>query len=732
MKKSRKTAIIVLFFLSALLFAGGIAVFAYATEGAKLDESKLPAVNDGITVFDADGNEIESVDFVKIEDISPHIVHAFIAIEDKRFFKHNGIDLLRVGGAFIHDVKNKDFSQGGSTITCQLVKNTQLSNEKTLRRKAKEAKIALELEKKYTKEEILEMYLNILYFGKGVYGIKSACNLIFNKSPKEVSVAEAASLAATVANPSKYSPLLNKEENAGRKKIVLQLMREQGYLTKDTEAKAQTEEIIINKAENCNNTLKNVRNLLLLEAKTILKEKGRFDKNVKIYSYIIPSAQCAAESAIAQNLTQNTSYAAVNKRILLADNKTGGIIAYAGEGSPFTLPRQPGSTIKPLLYGAAIEKGKLTTQSQFLDEPTDFSGYSPKNYKEIYYGWVSAEQALGKSLNSVAVKIMQEVGIEQAYDYIERSGIKLTERDKTLSLALGGTTYGSTISELCTSYMTLANQGARKNVTFIAKIEDYNGKTIYQNKEKRALALSPSSAYIVTEMLKNAAKNGTAKQLSYLNFPIAAKTGTVAKGNGNSDAWVAGYTSKHTFVCWFGSTDGAMDSSVTGGNQPTKTARYMLESVYKDDSPKDFIRPSTVSYAAISTDIKERFHLLVPQSTFELGRSERIPISEAFSFDAINKSDFYLANLDVFLSKNEISVRFDQVKGVTYDVFINDQPCDKKEGAYRARKTKSFFEKVEIVCKNDDIVLYKKRKFVTPYGSRMVSTFASACAINAS
>lgn len=714
MKKTRKIIFILFLILSSVLYITGWVVFLKLSDGATLDVSKLPINAENISVYDKNGDEIsKNHRILKLEEMSHYIPEAFLSMEDKRFYRHNGIDVIRIGGALIEDIKSRDFTQGGSTITCQLIKNTQLTSEKSLKRKFQEAKLAMKLERKYDKKEILEMYFDVLYFGKNIYGVEGACRNIYGKSPMEINAAEAASLAATIANPSKYSPIYDLSANKARATVVLEQMKKDGYLTEEAAENMKNADIIIKYKEFDNNCTKKAVNFVLNEAKSILESRGILSPKYDVYTYIDPRIQSYAEHALEESSLPSDK---IEKKFLLADNKTGGIVAYAGKNSPFTDARQQGSTIKPFLYGAAIEKGILTTETQYNDLPRSYNGYSPKNYKDIYYGWISAETALAKSVNSVAVRILSDTGIENACKYIANCGIDLDEKDKNLALALGGTTFGSTPVELLTAYMTLANQGLQREITFIDKITDKSGRVLYKNAKTAAQTVSASSAFIVTEMMKSAVNSGTAAHLSDLNIPIAAKTGTVALRDGNSDAWIVGFTSEHTFLAWCGSENGQeMPSSVTGGNQPAKMARTLLASLYKNQAPDDFTKPINVRYIKINTDIKENFHLLVPRSAFEIGRSESVPVSDNFTFDHLDQEDFYLEDLEISSERKELSVSFKRVLGIRYEVYADHKKCKEKDFVYQTKCKGNSFVTVEIYCKKGNQTLFRKSKLVIPY-----------------
>ena len=711
--RSRKVLIVSLLIVSLAVYIGAIAVYVIATQGAELDESKLPIRASAVTITDAMGDRLKNDNYVALSDIPDHLKNAFIAMEDKRFYKHHGIDPIRILGATVANLKNGSAAQGGSTITCQLVKNTHLNQEKTLKRKLREAKIALQVEKNYSKDEILEMYLNVLYFGNGIYGIGNACRRVFGKSPSEISVAEAASLAATIASPARYSPMLDTVANKERSALVLSKMLSVGVISNDTYVEAKSCDITINYGEFHNNSTNFDVNFILNEAASLL---GRTPKELRssrltIETYLLPEAQEYAGSALASFPAEDT-----DRKLLIADNTTGGIIAYVGNASPFSAPRQQGSTLKPFIYAAASETGRLTTETPLYDSPCTFNGYAPQNYRGVYRGWMSAKSALANSSNVIAVKVLNETGIDACRKYMQKCGITLDEADNHLALALGGTTHGSTASALCGAYMTLANQGVSRDITFIKRIIDPSGKVLYRHSPQIKRAVSPSSAYIVTEMLQETVNSGTASQLSYLNIPLAAKTGTVAREDGNSDAWTIGYTSEHTFLCWYGAKDGkTMPNSVTGGNLPAKTLRSALGRLYEKEKPNNFNVPSEIRYVAINADIKDSFHALVPASLFEVGAKETIPITPKFTFDSLNKGDFYLKNLSFTTRGKLLHVQFERVPGVEYSVYADGAPCAEEDSAFVTLRKTNAFVKIDIVCKYNKDTVFRQSKLVIPY-----------------
>lgn len=713
MKKSRKISIFILLTMSVAAVIGVGVYFADMLDGAALDESTLPT-EASLRIYDKNGELMDRTGYVTIDEISSFIKNAFIAVEDKRFYEHNGIDLYRLVGAAIQNIKKGEITQGGSTISNQLVKNTHLSNQRTLQRKVQEAKITLELEKRYSKDQILEMYLNVVYFGKGIYGVGDACRVIYGVLPSEVSAIQAASLAATIANPSRYSILFNKTENEKRTKMILSLMREQGRLSSAEYLESQNGEITINYSDFNNNYDEIYHNSTLLEAKRILKDltDKNADTSYKVYTFFDPKAQAAASYALSSyHLEDNNSH---SKEITIADNYSGGIVAYASNNPRSgQVRRQPGSLLKPFIYTTAIEQGAILPDSQMMDEARDFEGYSPKNYGNTYYGWVSARDALSLSINTVAVDILDKIGIDAGYQAIEKSGIHLDQRDKNLSLALGGTTYGSTCTDIAKGYMTLANQGMQRELSFIRKIEDKSGKIVYERKSTDIYAFSRESTYLTTDMMMSCAKEGTAKQLKYLPYNVAAKTGTVAAKNGNSDAWCAAFTTSNTFVCRYSSEgDETLPDSVTGGNLPTKVIRATMKDLYANDAPKDFILPPFVKKVRIDKSIKEAFHKLVPYKNTGYGESETIFATANYTFDAADPERMLIGDIIINVIEDTPTIAFQPYPSLQYEVWLNGTKCPELSGIYQAEKQRFPIGKLEIYVYRGGRELWKTTRLV--------------------
>ena len=564
--------------LSFFTFLG----YLHFSPGLKIEVGKFTKESLSITFYDSCDNEIGRANSEKrridIKELPPHITQAFIAVEDKRFFKHNGVDLYGIARAIKNNLLSKGVKEGGSTITQQLIKNTHLSSEKTISRKIKEIKLALKLERLYSKDEILEFYLNSIYFGEGAYGIESASLNYFGKSATQLSIIEAAALASTIKAPSIYNP--RKAECAKRSKIVLSAMKDQNYITSEEYETNLSKEI---------STVKREKNEYLdfcEEECFALLEKYKIspyhDGEFKVYTYMEKSRQ----NALCESLTENYQ---------------GGIITSCnGKIKGYKLPqgdfsRPTASLIKPVfVYAPAIEEGVIHLDSKVLDEKTNFGNYSPSNYNEKYYGWVSAKEAIYRSLNIPAIKVLDSVGIEKARLYARKLGIQINKNE--LSSALGAYENGSTLKEITASYTPFTNQGLYTPLTAIRRIEK-NGVCIYKDQTESIQVFSAGTCEIINDALQECANIGTAKAIGKREYSICAKTGTAGNDKGNTDAYIIAYTSEDIISLRFCNADNSlMPNTVTGGFV-AKYASNILNSLYKNKMPKDFAKSNEVTYA---------------------------------------------------------------------------------------------------------------------------------------
>ncbi len=501
--------------------------------------------------------------------------NAFISVEDKNFYMHKGLDYKRMIKAALVNVKNMSFKQGGSTISQQLIKNTHLSNEKTLSRKITEIKLTRILEKKFSKDEIITAYLNTIYFGENTFGIIDAAKHYFGKEVEELSLSETAVLAGIISAPSLYNPNADLAAATKRRNLVINKMYEQGYITSKERIDALNEKIETIKPENdyiasyinsCFNEIYEKTNL------------SPYSLNqCKVWTYYNDALQKTISS-----YESTSGYQAI-----ILDNSTCGVCAYytnVGE-----IEREIASCGKPLyVYAPAIEENIITEYTKINDSPIDFNGYSPKNYGNKYNGYVSAKEALSKSLNVPAVKILDALGIKKAKDYAKKLNIDIT--NDGLSIALGNTAKGITLKNLASAYTTFANFGYYKTPRFIRQISDRTGKIIYKEEENGKQVYSPSTASVITDMLLETVKSGTAKKLSYLPFEVACKTGTNGDEKGNFDCYSVGYSVNNTVACWIGNKDySRLSLSETGAGTPTFLLGNFFEEINKGNPQANFV-----------------------------------------------------------------------------------------------------------------------------------------------
>ncbi|MGI5884285.1 MAG: PBP1A family penicillin-binding protein, partial [Candidatus Spyradocola sp.] len=556
--------------------------------------------------------------YIPIEEIPEYVRNAFLAAEDVRFYSHHGVDPIRILGALVANLRSGDLSQGASTITQQLVKNTHLTAEKTWSRKLEEAILALKVERAYTKDQILEMYVNCVYFGNGAYGIGMAAYAYFDKPVQELTLTEAAALAATLKAPSNYAPHIEPENNARRRAQILTTMAEEGFITAEQAEEAKSEPLVLQPGGEDLIEGSWYLDAVLEEAETRLGKTSEeiLEMGLRIYTGLDSRVQAACDAVFTDSSlfpADSADGTPCQSALVLMDSQTGDVLAMVG-GREYEVrrgfnrvtdgARQPGSTLKPLaVYAPALERRIATPATVLLDEPTDFQGYSPKNYGDVYYGPVTLRTAAARSLNVPAVRLLDQMGGSAGYESLLRFRIQPDETDTGLSLAVGSMKQGVTPLRLCAAYASLSASGAYQEPVLIRRIEDSEGKVLYEAESEPEQVLEESVAYVLTNLLRSAATWGTAKTLNALEIPIAAKTGTVDFADGsNRDAWAAAYTPSLAAVCWMGfdQTDAAhaLPGSVTGGKQP---AQLLLAVLSQLELPaEEFAEPKEgVTWAAL-------------------------------------------------------------------------------------------------------------------------------------
>ena len=561
--------------------------------------------------------------WVSISELQPSTVYAFISAEDARFFEHEGVDVIRIAGAIVADIKAGSYVQGASTISQQLIKLSHLTSEKTISRKAEEAALAYEMERQYSKEDILEMYLNYVYFGGGYYGIEAAAKGYFGVHASDLTLDQSAMLAGILKSPSGYAPHINYAASINRRNNILRLMRDYGYITDDEkkQAAAKRPTILHDKNEEYSGyytdaVTKSAAALMGITVDELIR--GGYS----IYSAMDSDIQHYCEEMFKNGelFPAEDSEAA----IVVLEPSTGMVVAMVG-GRSYTggisfnratdIRRQPGSVIKPVIaYAPAFEYLNYTAADMILDEETTFADYTPSNYGNKYYGWVTVREAVTKSLNVPAVKTLSAVGVYRAKDFAKRCGIEFDDKDDSLALALGGFTYGVSPLQIAGAYSCFASGGIYNTPTLIKKITDRNGLTVYEYRQDSRRVMSEANAYILTSMLKSVVTEGTGHRLNTLDIPIAGKTGTVGLANGNRDAWMAGYTPEYTAVVWQGYDSdrlGLLPSSATGGTYPALMLYELFNHIYPDGRSGDFEKPESVKQYSIDAKTLKKQHKAV-------------------------------------------------------------------------------------------------------------------------
>ncbi|MDL2289239.1 PBP1A family penicillin-binding protein [Clostridia bacterium OttesenSCG-928-F22] len=602
-----------------LVVIAGVVYIATLPEWGAFDASKLLDLEQTMLIYDKDDNKIANVYGkenrinVSIEDIPEHMKQAVLAIEDIRFYEHGGIDFRRLFGAIIADIKSGSLKEGGSTLSQQLIKMSHLTNEKTFTRKIKEAVLAIQLEQNFTKDEILEMYLNYNYFGNGAYGVEAASQAYFGKHVSEITVSEAATLAAILKSPTNYAPHTNPEKSLERRNLVISQMEKYGFLTPSQASQAKAEKVTVTENEQ-SYPYGYYTDTILIEAAQVL---GITVDEVQSGGYRIYTSMDTALQEYLEQLNQNDALfpaAAADgvkceSAIVVLSPNSNEVVAMTGGRSHSArrsfnratqLYRQPGSTIKPpLVFAPALDEG-YTSSTILYDAPQDFNGYSPSNYGGTYNGYVSLKDVVAKSLNVPSVQILQDIGIQKAQKYASSVGIEFTGSDNNLAIALGGFTNGVTPMQLAGSYAPFSNGGNYTSPTCIRKIENSTGDEVYTNKYRSESVLSEDNAFIMTDMLQRTAETGTARRLTSVGIPIAAKTGTTGiPGKGeNKDAWVVAYNPEYTISVWMGfdNTDEAhcLPQNITGGTLPTELAAKVFQYLYPTGTAPDFKAPDSV------------------------------------------------------------------------------------------------------------------------------------------
>ncbi|MHB8940191.1 MAG: penicillin-binding protein 1A [Desulfobacteria bacterium] len=504
---------------------------------------------------------LEKRNVVPFKAIPPHVVNAFVAAEDANFFRHKGVDYIAIARAIVKDVLSGGFSQGASTITQQTVKSLFLTPEKTIGRKLKELILAYRIEKKLSKDEILYLYLNQIYLGDGAYGVEAAAQTYFGRGVSTLTVAEGALLAGLAQAPSRYSPRGHIDKARARQRYVLRRMAEVGFLDKDTAERAYDARLALAPPS----TFRSKAAYFIEHIRNYLQEKygpdAMYRSGFRIYTTIDGRLQEAAYDALTQGvhrIEEANRYQGLQGALLCMDPATGGVLAMVGgvdfAASQFNRAlqarRQPGSAFKPVVYSAALDKGK-TLVSTVDDSPIELVRseteiWKPKNYDGTFLGPIPLLEALAKSRNLATVRLLNEIGVDTAIRMARDLGIE-SPIERNLSIALGSS--GVTPLEMVTAYSTFAAGGQRPTPFFIREVQDAKGRVLERTEPKVVQAIAPETAYLTIRLMQEVLRTGTAASAGRLSPNLAGKTGTT---NENTDAWFIGGSPDLMAAVWVG------------------------------------------------------------------------------------------------------------------------------------------------------------------------------------
>ena len=587
-------------------------------------------------IYDSEGKEIETLSsenriMVEYSDLPKHVVDAVISIEDERFLTHNGVDIKRTGKAVIEYVLHGGSSSfGGSTITQQLVKNLTKDDSKSWQRKIREWYRAILLEKEIEKEDIITGYLNVIYMGEGAYGVEAAANTLFAKNVSDVTVAEAACLAAIIQAPESYNPYNGEENRAdllARQQVVLDKMLELGKITKEQYDEAKNQEIVFKKLDTNNTATSYFVDAVIEAVVADLQEKNGVERGValnmlynngyKIYTTQNSKLQSKVTSWYETSSLFGTNYLGQKQQgaLVLIDNKTGYVVAISGGAGKKTqtlgfnratqMLRQSGSSIKPIsAYGPAFEKGISYPGLGMDDKYLSVGSWVPKNFTRTYMGYVSVREAIVESLNTCAVRTVMQTGVDYSYNFAKKAGITtLIDGDKNLAaLALGAQTNGVRVIDMAATYSAIARGGVYVEPEFYTKVEDNDGNIVLKVESEYKRVMKETTAYLITDCMRSVINSGYVgysylwnwKRTMNRNVQIAGKTGTT---DNTYDRWLCGFTPYYSIAVWTG-----YDEKYTLNNQASaETFGEIMTYAHANLPAASFARPSGIITAEVCT-----------------------------------------------------------------------------------------------------------------------------------
>lgn len=596
-----------------LLIAGGCS--AVFLTGGVYDLDSMKKMTFASTVYDRNNKKVAQFgdthfEYVKLEEIkSKLLIDTIVATEDRRFYSHNGVDWKSIGRALVRNLLAMDVVEGGGTITMQVARNIILDNlDKELSRKIKESLIAWNLERRYTKDEILEAYINYIYLGNQVRGVKMAAKIYFDKdiTKDELKPHEVALLAGLPKAPGSYNPYLHPKKAKDRRDTILDIMEENGLITKEENKKYQkmglgVDKKYLSKYKKHNQYAAYLDMVIEEAAERYGMDEQDLTSGYKIYTGMIPAAQKTLENTLKNDYLLK-AHPGLDAGATILDPKTGEIVAVGGGRSYLSgylnralLPKQPGSSIKPIsVYAPAVEEKGYTEYTPVLDAPITVNGWSPQNYSRSYSGWVPLRTVAARSLNAATVRLLHEVvGVETGAEYAQKMGLPLKKEDRYLApLALGGLTEGVNTVQMAGAYSAFANDGKIIEPHTIRKIEDWDGDEVKPKKEpEERQVFSPQTARVMTKILKGVVEGGTGWNARIPGWEVAGKTGTTQN---YKEAWFVGYTPRFVMATMVYNDKGSR-VRLSGGDYPARIFSKVMTAVHSGLKPAYFERPKVTN-----------------------------------------------------------------------------------------------------------------------------------------
>ena len=587
-----------------------IATYIYFGRDLRSKDSIMNKKNEGVVLLDRNEKpfftlfDARTRNPVALKNLTEYTTQAFISIEDKDFYKHPGFSLSGIGRAIRQNLLSESYAQGGSTISQQLMKNTILSPDKKLLRKYQELVLALELERKYDKDDILEMYLNTTYFGEGAVGIQDAARRYFSKTAADLTLAESALLAGIIRSPSALSPISGDLKAAlKRKDLILQLMKDQKYITEEQKIKAQKDEIELNPTEKDIN--EEAVHFALMIQDMLIEEYG--ERDVANAGFVVKTTidldlQKKAQEAVAAQVQRLASSSVSNGAAVVIDPTTGEVLALVGshdyadeENGRINMalaPRQPGSSFKPIIYAKAFDGRLITASTQLTDEEIEFGDYKPRNYDNKFRGKVLVRYALANSLNIPAVHVMNMVGITDGIKMARSLGITTLSDDVDYGLPLVLGAAEIPLIEMTNAYAVFADEGRWHQYSIFIEVRDKNGRVILENSPLQRQALPDTVAYLISDILSdNKTRADVFGESLTLSRKAAVKTGTT---NDYRDALTIGYTPQVVVGVWIGNNDNTPMTSIAGSLGAAPIWRQIMEFYLAGKPVEMFEKPSRI------------------------------------------------------------------------------------------------------------------------------------------